>query len=204
MSTISGGPMASFTTSRLREALKPRPLSRRDNERPLPRLVREETGVHVSISPDLPEAARHSASVFGQTYAKWLQRDRYNAWGRYKREHFVVAVGGGNTLKAQYAAMASLLHSQVDWLNHIRFFPLEASTGEEGRESPLASLRENLLVPLAVAITRAKGRRQLLKLLDLPSGRPGRRCRAPVCTDGDRYRPAGGKECAGCGQPVAR
>lgn len=143
---------------------------RRDADRPLPKLLQEETGAYVSISTDLAEAARHAASVFRRSYRQWLERDRYNAWGRYKREHFVVAVGGGNTLKAQYRAMALQLHSSVDWLKHVRFFSLEESVGEDNRESALASLRENLLSPLAAALVHQRGRRSLLKSLALPAG----------------------------------
>jgi 6-phosphogluconolactonase/glucosamine-6-phosphate isomerase/deaminase len=149
--------------------LKPVPRLRNDSDRPLPKLLQEETGAYVSISTDLAEAARHAACVFDESYRLWLERDRYNAWGRYKREHFVVAVGGGNTLKAQYRAMALQLHTKVDWLKHVRFFSLEESAGESNRQSALASLREHLLAPLAAALIHQRGRRNLLKSLKLPA-----------------------------------
>jgi hypothetical protein len=53
-------------------------------------LVREEAGIHVGISPGLPETARHAASVMLEKYQRWLKRGRFDAWGRYKRHHFVV------------------------------------------------------------------------------------------------------------------
>lgn len=154
---------------RTRSPLKPLTRRRKDSERPLPKLFQEETGAYVSISTDLAEAARHAACVFGESYKQWLERERYNAWGRYKREHFVVAVGGGNTLKAQYRAMALQLHTTVDWLKHVRFFSLEETAGESNRQSALASLRENLLSPLAAALVHQRGRRNVLRSLDLPA-----------------------------------
>ncbi len=65
--------------------------------RETPTLVQEEAGLHVGISADLPGAARHAAGVFREKYGQWRVRERLAAWGRYKREHFTVAVGGGNT-----------------------------------------------------------------------------------------------------------
>ena len=123
--------------------------------------------MHVSISADLPEAAQHAAHVFQEKYLQWLERGRFSAWGQYKRNHFVVAVGGGNTLKAQYHAMIQLLSSDVDWLRHVRFFLLEESSGERNWESAENSLVINFIVPLADKLLRTKGIHQLAEALDL-------------------------------------
>ena len=93
-------------------------------------LVQEEAGIHVGISADLPAAARHATTLMADKYRKWREHGRLNAWGHYKRQYFAVAVGGGNTVKAQYNAMVNELHSDVDWINHVRFFFLEESSGE--------------------------------------------------------------------------
>jgi hypothetical protein len=130
-------------------------------------LVQEEAGIHVGISPDLPEAARHAASVMLEKYRRWLKRGRYAAWGRYKRHHFVIAVGGGNTLKAQYRAMVDNHHADIDWLNHVRFFFLEESSGEKNWASAEQSLVMNFIVPLAKILIKTKGLRAVATDLKL-------------------------------------
>jgi 6-phosphogluconolactonase/glucosamine-6-phosphate isomerase/deaminase len=130
-------------------------------------LVQEEAGIHVGISPGLPETARHAASVMLEKYQHWLKRGRYNAWGRYKRHHFVIAVGGGNTLKAQYRAMVDNHHADMDWLNHVRFFFLEESSGEKNWASAEQSLTMNFIVPLAQMLIKTKGLRATARDLKL-------------------------------------
>ena len=134
-------------------------------------LVQEEAGIHVGISPDLPKTAQHAASVMLEKYQRWMKRGRYDAWGRYKRHHFVIAVGGGNTLKAQYRAMVDNHHADIDWLNHVRFFFLEESSGEKNWASAEQSLIMNFIVPLAQRLIKTKGLRTIagdLKL-DFPA-----------------------------------
>ena len=132
-------------------------------------LVQEEAGMHVSISADLPEAAQHAASILNDKYQAWQQRDRFAAWGLYKRTHFTVAVGGGNTVKAQYRAMVDSYHADIDWLQHVRFFFLEESSGESNWESAENSLIMNFIVPLATALIRSRGLLSMLDELDLAS-----------------------------------
>lgn len=133
----------------------------------LPTLVQEEAGIHVGISADLRGAARHAAQIFRQKYLRWLERDRMAAWGRYKRNHFTVAVGGGNTLKAQYKAMLDGHHAAIDWARHVRFFVLEESSGEKNWESAENSLVMNFIVPLARKLVRTRGLRRLSDDLEL-------------------------------------
>ncbi len=135
-----------------------------------PALVREEAGIHVGISPDLRGAASHAASVLFHTYQNWLQRDRMAAWGQYKREHFTIAVGGGNTIKAQYTALVEQYGHRIDWYRHIRFFLLEASSGERGRENPADALTENLIEPLARRLVAHRGLNALTRDMDLGPG----------------------------------
>lgn len=131
------------------------------------RLVKEEVGFHISIAADLPNAARHASSHFAACYHRWLKHDRFAAWGHYKRQYFTVAVGGGNTIKAQYQAMVDELESDVDWIGHVRFFFLEESSGEAGWESAEHSLVANFIVPLARRLIYEKGLNVLARELNL-------------------------------------
>ena len=132
-------------------------------------LVQEEPGIHVSISADLPQTAQHAASILHDKYQAWQKRERFSAWGLYKRTHFTVAVGGGNTVKAQYRAMVDSYHADIDWLQHVRFFFLEESSGESNWESAENSLIMNFIVPLAKALIRSRGLLSMVDELDLAS-----------------------------------
>lgn len=138
------------------------------SRRAKPVLVQEEAGIHVGISADLPEAARHAAGIFYQNYQHWLSKGRFSAWGRYKRKHFAVAVGGGNTMKAQYQALVQEHHANIDWFRHVRFFLLEESSGEKNWESAENSLVINFIMPLAEKLLRTRGVRRLADDLGLP------------------------------------
>ncbi len=130
-------------------------------------LVQEEAGMHVGISNDLAAAAIQATDIFGEHYQAWRHRQRFSAWGHYKRAHFTVAVGGGNTVKAQYHAMVERLHSSVDWPAHVRFFPLSETTGESKRESAGETLIENFIVPLAHKLIANRGLRRLSADLEM-------------------------------------
>lgn len=132
-----------------------------------PILVQEEAGCHVGISNDLDKAARHAASIMQQRYDEWLAGQRFTAWGTYKRKYFTIAVGGGNTIKAKYAAWLEKHHSSIDWIGHVRFFFLEESSGERGWESAETSLVMNFLLPLAQKLTRMRGKAALASSLQL-------------------------------------
>ena len=130
-------------------------------------LVQEESGIHVGISPDLPAAARHAASILKQHYDQWQERGRFNTWGTYKRDHFTIAVGGGNTIKSQYLVWLNNFHTDIDWLSHVRFFFLEESSGEPGWESAEQSLVMNFLVPLAKKLCKMRGLPAMARKLEL-------------------------------------
>ena len=132
-----------------------------------PVLIQEEAGIHVGISADLPKAARHAASIFNDKYQDWWERGRYAAWGDYKQRQFAVAVGGGNTLKAQFKAMVEQSHSDINWIGHVRFFFLEESSGEAEWESAEQSLIMNFIVPLARKLIKVRGRSTIAKEVGL-------------------------------------
>jgi len=130
-------------------------------------LVQEDSGIHMGISPDLATTARHAADLFNLRYQQWLERDRFRAWGRYKRHHFTVAVGGGNTLKAKYKAWLDHHYNDINWIQHVRFFFLEESSGEKKWESAETGLVMNFIVPLAQKLIRARGSRRVAEDLKL-------------------------------------
>ena len=134
-----------------------------------PALIREESGIQVGISSNVTNAARHGASVMKGQYQDWLERDRHAAWGQYKRRYFTVAVGGGNTIKANYKAWLTYHHSDIDWIAHVRFFFLEESSGERGWESAENSLVINFIAPLARKLIRQKGKRAVALALGMES-----------------------------------
>lgn len=130
-------------------------------------LIQEEAGIYVGISGSLPLAARHSAQVLQQQYAQWLGKGRFNAWGHYKREYFTIAMGGGNTVKAQYKAWLEDHAFTIDWLAHVRFFFLEESAGDAVWESAEQSLVLNFMVPLARKLVKRRGKRSIARVLGL-------------------------------------
>jgi len=130
-------------------------------------LVQEEAGIYVGISADLPAAAQHAASILEDKYRSWWEEDRFAAWEHYKRQHFTLAVGGGNTIKAQYQAMVDDLYATIDWVGHVRFFFLEESSGEAGWESPEQSLITNFIVPLTRKLISIRGSRAIAEDLEL-------------------------------------
>jgi 6-phosphogluconolactonase/glucosamine-6-phosphate isomerase/deaminase len=132
--------------------------------------IEEASGMRVSVSSDLPHAADHAASIFEKRYQQWLKHDRFSAWGHYKQHHFTVAVGGGNTLKAQFQAIIDKLHTRVDWIEHVRFFFLEDSSGEGKWESPEDGLIDSFLAPLTRKLVVHRGLRNLAQQLDLGEG----------------------------------
>jgi 6-phosphogluconolactonase/glucosamine-6-phosphate isomerase/deaminase len=138
---------------------------------PAPALVQEESGIHVGISADLQAAARHAASIMADRYRDWRERGRLAAWGSYKRQYFTVAVGGGNTIKAQYRALLEDHARDIDWVRHVRFFFLEASSGEPGWESAEQSLVINFIAPLARKLIGQRGINAMADRLglDLPA-----------------------------------
>ena len=130
-------------------------------------LIEEDAGMHVGISADLREAARHAAVNFHSKYQEWREHGRHAAWGDYKRKHFAVAVGGGNTLKAQLKVMVEQWHSEIDWVQHVRFFFLEESSGEAGWESAEQSLITNFIEPVTRKLIKLRGRRALARDIKL-------------------------------------
>lgn len=132
-------------------------------------LIQEDAGFHLGISPDLDETGRHVASVLKQHYDRWLESGWERADSAYKHIHFTIAVGGGNTVKAVYRALLDQYLFDVEWLQYVRFFFLEESSGENKWESAQKSLLNNFIEPLCASYIRRDGLVYLLEKMELPN-----------------------------------
>lgn len=130
--------------------------------------VEEASGIRVSVSSDLQHAADHAVSVFEKHYRYWQDSGRFSTWSPYKQKHFTIAVGGGNTVKAQYQAMVARLHSRINWIEDVRFFMLEDSSGEGRWESPEQGLVMHFIMPLTRKLIVNRGLGNMARALGLP------------------------------------
>jgi 6-phosphogluconolactonase/glucosamine-6-phosphate isomerase/deaminase len=112
-------------------------------------LIQEEVGFHMGISANLVDTAHHAANIVSKNYTRWLRHSHDEASGEYKQKYFTIAVGGGNTVKAEYRALLKHHCHSIDWIKHVRFFFLEESSGEKKRESSRDTLIVEFLSPLA-------------------------------------------------------
>ena len=112
-------------------------------------LIREEVGFHMGIAGSLEDTAHQGANLVSKNYTRWLKHGFNEAEGKYRQNYFTIAVGGGNTVKAEFRALLEHHHSTIDWVNHVRFFFLEESSGENKWESSKDALIEEFLAPLA-------------------------------------------------------
>lgn len=132
-----------------------------------PSLVQEEPGFHLDISRDVTAAGTHAAHMFKQRYDAWLNNDWGGVGSQFKYHYFSVAVGGGNTVKAEYRALLEHNSLDIDWLEHVRFFFMEESTREKNWESSRDSLVKAFIEPLVEKLFDAHGAGPLTQKLDL-------------------------------------
>lgn len=130
-------------------------------------LIQEEVGFHMAIAADLEATAQQSANLVSNHYARWLKHGMEERDTKYRQQHFTIAVGGGNTVKAQYKALLKHHHDTIDWIKHVRFFFLEESSGERNWKSSKESLIENFLRPLGDSLLRTKRPRTVARALGL-------------------------------------
>ena len=129
--------------------------------------VQEHSGIHLEISRNLEETGT-AATVFLKTrYDAWLDRGWASVDTRFKYDYFTVAVGGGKTMKIQYQALLDEHAHDIDWLEHVRFFFLEESSGEESWESSRSSLAEAFITPLAALLMEHCGQNSVADRLGL-------------------------------------
>jgi 6-phosphogluconolactonase/glucosamine-6-phosphate isomerase/deaminase len=130
-------------------------------------LIQEEVGFHMGIAADLEATAQQSANLVGNHYARWIKHGMGEKDTKYRQQYFTIAVGGGNTVKAQYRALLEHHHDTIDWIKHVRFFFLEESSGEEKWESSRESLIKDFLRPLGDSLLSTKRPRSLARALGL-------------------------------------
>jgi 6-phosphogluconolactonase/glucosamine-6-phosphate isomerase/deaminase len=130
-------------------------------------MVQEGAGFHLNIAEHLDQAAINAAHLTKQHYDAWKQGGYREQPTDYTRSFFCIAVGGGNTLKAHYKALLFNYCWSIDWVEEVRFFFLEESSGEPGRESARDSLFTNFIHPLGTALIARHGVRRLCRLLEL-------------------------------------
>lgn len=116
---------------------------------PASRLVQENPGFYLSISTGLKGAGHHAARITAELYHRWLKSDWSKVDSQFKCQHFTIAVGGGNTVKAHYQALLEQQAHSIDWLDRVRFFFLEESTSMQGWESSRDALLNAFIQPLA-------------------------------------------------------
>jgi len=130
-------------------------------------MIQEEVGFHMSIAADLETTAQHSANLVYNHYQRWLKHAMGETGTKYRQQYFTIAVGGGNTVKAQYRALLEHHHDTIDWIKHLRFFFLEESSGEQKWESSKQSLIEDFLHPLGDNLLKTKRPSAMARALGL-------------------------------------
>ncbi len=130
-------------------------------------LIQEEVGFHMGIAADLADTAHQGANLVSKNYTRWLKHGMAEAGCRYRQQFFTIAVGGGNTVKAEYRALLEHHHSSIDWIKHVRFFFLEESSGEKKWESAKDALINEFLSPLASLLMKLKRPRTLTRELGM-------------------------------------
>ncbi|MBE9539392.1 MAG: 6-phosphogluconolactonase [Proteobacteria bacterium] len=130
-------------------------------------LIREEVGFHMGIAGTLSDTALQAADLVKKNYTRWLKHSQGGAGSNYRQNYFTIAVGGGNTVKAEYRALLERHHSTIDWIKHVRFFFLEESSGEKNWESSRDALIEEFLSPLASKLLKLNRPRTLAAQLGI-------------------------------------
>ncbi len=136
---------------------------------PGPQLVQERPGFHLDIAGDVRSSGRHAAQLAVQRYRLWQERGPDAGDPAFRRSHFTIAVGGGNTVKNVYHALVQHHFREVDWLDSVRFFFLEETWNAPGWESARDALVINLIEPLTARLIASRGARRLAEDLDLPA-----------------------------------
>jgi len=130
-------------------------------------LVQEQPGFHLGITPELKATGRHAAQIAREKYEAWRDSAPGRGESQYRRDHFTIAVGGGNTVKSEYKALLREHLDAIDWLEHVRFFFLEESCNEPAWRSAGEGLASAFIKPLARRLIGEHGRRAITEKLEL-------------------------------------
>jgi 6-phosphogluconolactonase/glucosamine-6-phosphate isomerase/deaminase len=144
------------------------PASRNRQASNRPQLMQEEAGFYLGIGNNLEETGQQAAATLMEKYTIWRAGGRQLAETDFKRRHFTIAVGGGNTVKAVYRALLQQHSRDINWIEEIRFFFLEESTGEENWGSAAESLISSFIHPLSAELIKRWGIKRLNQMLDTP------------------------------------
>ncbi len=145
-------------------------LVRKKKEQDKPLLVQEQAGFHLGIAPDIQAAGRHAAEIARGKYRTWLAEKGSADDTPFRKDHFTIGVGGGNTVKNEYKALLKYHFHHFNWLDHVRFFFLEETLNEAGWEGTRESLVATFIVPLAKKLIATRGARELARKLKLERG----------------------------------
>jgi 6-phosphogluconolactonase/glucosamine-6-phosphate isomerase/deaminase len=135
-------------------------------------LVQEGAGFHLGIGSDLDETGAKAAITIKSRYDAWRYIGRHQGDSAYKQQHFTMAVGGGNTVKAVYRALLETHAYDINWIHNVRFYFLDESTGERNWTSATDTLISAFLSPLASKLVRRHGPRKLCKQLGIDKSVP--------------------------------
>jgi 6-phosphogluconolactonase/glucosamine-6-phosphate isomerase/deaminase len=135
-----------------------------------PALVQEQPGFYLGIAPDMRAAARDAARFAADRYAAWLDARGNPGETEFRKRHFTIAVGGGNTVKNEYKALLKYHVRDFDWIDHVRFFLLEETCNTSNWESARDGLVSTFIEPLARRLIVTRGARELTEQLELGRG----------------------------------
>jgi 6-phosphogluconolactonase/glucosamine-6-phosphate isomerase/deaminase len=139
--------------------------NRRASNQPL--LTQEEAGFYLGIGANLDATGEQAAATLLEKYRSWHKAGRNRAETAFKSRHFCIAVGGGNTVKAVYRALLELHANDINWIEDVRFFFLEESTGEKNWVSAADSLAASFIRPLTDKLIRRYGINRINRMLGL-------------------------------------
>ena len=143
------------------------PASRTSQASNQPQLMQEEAGFYLGIGANLEETGQQAAATVLEKYTIWRDGGRHMADTEFKGWHFCIAVGGGNTIKAVYRALLNQHAYDINWIEDVRFFFLEESTGEKNWTSAAESLVTSFIRPLASKLVRRWGVKKMNRVLGL-------------------------------------
>lgn len=131
------------------------------------KLMQEGPGFYLGIGTDLTETGRQAATTLKSRYDAWRFIDRHKQDSSFKRQHFTIAVGGGNTVQSVYRALLEANAYDINWLSDVRFFFLDESTGERNWVSASDSIVSSFINPLSTMLVRRYGLEKIQKSLEL-------------------------------------
>jgi 6-phosphogluconolactonase/glucosamine-6-phosphate isomerase/deaminase len=142
--------------------------SKISDEDDAPQLAQEKPGFYLDIASDVNDAGRHAAYMVKSNYDAWMESDWGEVDSQFKYDYFTIAVGGGNTVKSEYRALLDKHAYDIDWIQTVRFFFLEESSGDSSWESSCFALAGDFIRPLAGKLISGYGASDIAGYLGIP------------------------------------